>query len=78
MIAGELKRAIFRRIKEFKVLASFKNQISSIRTEFKAGGFKGVFKKFGYKLFLIFFFYYLIRDLIIYVLVPYLVARVFI
>ena len=38
---------------------------------FRESGLKGLFKKYGWKIFLIFFMYYLIRDLILYVFLPY-------
>ena len=40
---------------------------------FKNEGFKALIKKGGYKLFLIIFIYYLIRDTILYV-IPFLIA----
>lgn len=55
-----------------------KNVLKECRSEFKNGGVKAVFKRFGWKIFLAFFMYYLIRDLILYVLIPYLLARHFI
>jgi hypothetical protein len=63
------KESIFQRIK---------NVLKECRSEFKNGGIKAVFKRFGWKIFFAFFMYYLIRDLIIYVLIPYLFAKHFI
>lgn len=45
------------------------------RQTFKTDGFKGVWRRYGWKIFAIFFFYYLIRDLLLYVLIPFLVAQ---
>lgn len=49
--------------------------LSEIRQTFKESGFKGVFKKYGWKLFAAFFVYYLIRDTILYILIPYWIAN---
>lgn len=46
-----------------------------LKDTFRASGLKGVFKKYGWKIFAVFFVYYLIRDLILYVLLPYLIYR---
>tara|TARA_B100000085_G_C18102172_1_gene333565 strand:+ start:195 stop:389 length:195 start_codon:yes stop_codon:yes gene_type:complete len=45
---------------------------------FKEGGFRGLIKEGGWKLLFIFFMYYLIRDSILYILIPYLVVKGFI
>ncbi|MBO74267.1 MAG: hypothetical protein CMD33_03230 [Flavobacteriales bacterium] len=45
------------------------------RTVFKDQGFKGLVKKYGWKLVLAVFMFYLIRDSILYILIPYLIAR---
>jgi hypothetical protein len=37
--------------------------------------FRFLLKKYGWRLLLVAFFYYLIRDLILYVILPYLAAR---
>jgi len=39
----------------------------------KEEGFKGFIKKKGWKIVFIFFLYYLVRDSIIYIIIPYLV-----
>ncbi len=44
---------------------------------FKQGGLKAVIRRYGWKTFALFFMYYLIRDLILYVLIPALFARHF-
>lgn len=38
-------------------------------------GFKKTVKKFGWKLFFIIFFYYLIRDSILYIIIPYFALK---
>ena len=45
------------------------------REVFKEKGFKGLVKKYGRKLVLVVFMYYLIRDSILYILIPYLIAK---
>jgi hypothetical protein len=52
--------------------------LQECRSTFKDGGFKAVMRRYGWKIFAAFFAYYLVRDLILYVLVPYLIARHFI
>ena len=44
---------------------------------FKEDGFKGVVKKGGWKILFYFFMFYLIRDSILYILIPYLVVKGF-
>lgn len=36
---------------------------------------KGLYRKYGLKLFLAFFFYYLIRDVTLYILIPWWIAQ---
>ena len=45
------------------------------RQVFKEQGFKGLVKKYGWKLVAAVFMYYLIRDSILYILIPYLIAK---
>ena len=42
---------------------------------FKEDGFKGLIKEGGWKLLIYFFLYYLIRDTILYILIPYLIVK---
>ena len=42
---------------------------------FKENGFKGLIKEGGWKLLFFFFMYYLIRDSILYIIIPYLVVK---
>ena len=44
---------------------------------FKEDGFKGVLRKGGWKIVFYFFMFYLIRDSILYILIPYLVVKGF-
>lgn len=55
-----------------------KTSLRECRATFKEGGFKAVVRRYGWKLFAVFFAYYLIRDAILYLLIPYLVAQHFI
>jgi|TARA_B100000085_G_scaffold157490_1_gene143029 hypothetical protein len=41
----------------------------------KEHGFKKTIKKFGWKLFAVIFLFYLIRDSILYIIIPYLVLK---
>jgi len=42
---------------------------------FKQNGFKGVLKEGGWKILIYFFLYYLIRDTILYIIIPYLIVK---
>ncbi|WP_347358885.1 hypothetical protein [Bdellovibrio sp.] len=42
---------------------------------FREGGLKGVIRRYGWKFFAVFFAYYLIRDVTIYILIPWYVAK---
>jgi hypothetical protein len=44
---------------------------------FKEDGFKDVLRKGGWKILFYFFMFYLIRDSILYILIPYLVVKGF-
>jgi hypothetical protein len=44
---------------------------------FKEDGFKGVLRKGGWKILFYFFMFYLIRDSILYILIPYLLVKGF-
>ncbi len=46
-----------------------------MKSTWKTLGFKGLYKKYGFKLFVAFFIYYLIRDSIIYLILPWYVAN---
>lgn len=51
--------------------------LKKYRKVLKEEGFKALIKKHGWKVFGIIFTYYLIRDSILYILIPYLIARGF-
>lgn len=52
--------------------------ISEIRATFKESGFKGTLRRYGWKIVAIFFAYYLIRDSILYIIIPWMIAKHFI
>jgi hypothetical protein len=52
-----------------------KTSISDCRITFKESGMKGVIKKYGWKVFAIFFMYYLVRDVTLYILIPAAIAK---
>jgi hypothetical protein len=56
----------------------FKNVVADCRATFKESGFKGVVKRYGWKIFAVFFVYYLVRDIILYILIPWMIAKHFI
>tara|TARA_B100000700_G_C14950678_1_gene811498 strand:- start:216 stop:410 length:195 start_codon:yes stop_codon:yes gene_type:complete len=47
------------------------------RDTLREEGFKAMVKKHGWRMFAIIFTYYLIRDSILYILIPYLIAKGF-
>lgn len=57
-----------------KQILWIKEKLVEMKLTWKESGFKGLYKKYGFKLFLAFFCYYLIRDLIIYVYLPWYFA----
>jgi hypothetical protein len=42
---------------------------------FRQGGFRGTLQRYGWKLFAGFFLFYLVRDVTLYIVLPYLAAR---
>jgi hypothetical protein len=65
-------------IKARSVFATLRVAIQECKSTFKEGGFKAVVRRYGWKIFAVFFIYYLVRDLSLYVLLPYLIAKHFI
>ncbi|MNK07814.1 hypothetical protein D3C87_257340 [compost metagenome] len=49
--------------------------IREAKAVFKESGFKGVIKRYGWKFFAFFFVYYLIRDVTLYILIPWYIAQ---
>ena len=54
---------------------SISNFLAKYLKIFRKEGLKGVLKQGGWKILLYFFLYYLIRDTILYILIPYLVVK---
>ncbi|HWU41882.1 MAG TPA: hypothetical protein VN132_00550 [Bdellovibrio sp.] len=48
--------------------------LKEFKTTFKENGFKGLRKKYGWKIFAGVVAYYLIRDITLYLVLPYLIA----
>lgn len=46
-----------------------------VKQTFRAGGFKGVTQRYGWKIFAAFFAYYLVRDVTLYILLPWYIAN---
>ena len=54
----------------------FKSKFLSKYTKiYKQDGFKGVFKEGGWKIIIYFVLFYLIRDTIFYIIIPYLIIK---
>lgn len=51
--------------------------IREAKTIFREQGFKGVLRRFGWKLFAVIFVYYLVRDVTLYILLPWYLATKF-
>ncbi|OFZ29647.1 MAG: hypothetical protein A2622_10505 [Bdellovibrionales bacterium RIFCSPHIGHO2_01_FULL_40_29] len=52
----------------------FKTLFVEMKTTWKKDGLKGLYRKYGFKLFIAFFFYYLIRDSFLYLILPWFFA----
>lgn len=51
--------------------------IRDFRSTLRESGWRGAIQRYGWKLFAVVFVYYIIRDVTLYVILPYLVARPF-
>lgn len=51
--------------------------IREAKAIFREKGFKGVIRRFGWKLFAVLFVYYLVRDVTLYILLPWYLASKF-
>ena len=49
--------------------------IKKYRQIYRERGFKALLKESGWKVFTLVFIFYLIRDVVLYILIPYLVAK---
>lgn len=53
----------------------FRTQCLEMRAVWRTQGLKALIKQYGWKFFFFVFCYYLIRDITLYIVLPYLVAR---
>lgn len=58
-----------------KGLLGFRTFVREATLTFRASGFRGLLKVYGWKLFAAFVLFYLVRDVTLYIVVPYLAAR---
>lgn len=49
--------------------------VREARQVFRESGFKGVIKRYGWKVFALLFVYYLVRDITLYILLPWYLAH---
>jgi len=56
-------------------MSAFLQEARVARQILRTDGIRAVFQKYGWKLFAGLFVYYLVRDMTLYVLVPFLMAR---
>ncbi len=56
-------------------LARLRREIGDARALWKAAGFRGLLRQYGWRLVAIVIGYYLVRDVTLYVLLPFLVGR---
>ena len=54
-----------------------RSALQNVRSTFHETGFKGVIRRYGWKVFAVFFVYYFVRDLTLYIAIPWLIARHF-
>lgn len=57
------------------LLSRLKEKVHAVRSTFRESGFRGVVRRFGWKLIIGLFLYYLIRDSILYIVIPWLLIR---
>lgn len=69
------KTAIFTRLKDNFIFRFYKVYIIDSILITKNQGFKQLIKQKGWKIFLIIFLYYLIRDTLLYIVIPFFIAR---
>lgn len=50
-------------------------KLKEYRQVIKKNGFKGFIKIYGWKVVVVVFLYYLVRDSVLYILIPYLLAK---
>lgn len=83
-VTAEDKPGLFRRLRE--LIKQFKRDLRGPLPGLAdkplpakiLGRFRHLFKRYGFKLVVVIFMYYLIRDTLLYIVLPYLIARQFI
>ncbi len=58
-------------------LIKIRRSLKEVRSTFRESGLKGVVRRYGWKIFAAFFVYYLVRDLTLYIVIPWVIARHF-
>ena len=71
----ETKTAFLARIKDSYIFRIYKTHVIENILIIKNHGFKALIKQKGWKIFLIIFLYYLVRDTLLYVIIPLLIAK---
>lgn len=56
-------------------IARLRHYKTAIVAEFRANGWRGVLRAYGWKLIVVVFVFYLIRDTILYIIIPLLAGR---
>lgn len=64
-----------RRVETRRGLTAFNRWIREATATFREAGFKGILRAYGWKLLAAFVLFYLVRDVTLYVVLPYLAAR---
>ena len=54
---------------------AFRGWLRDATATFRKEGFRGILRAYGWKLFAVFVLFYLIRDVTLYIVLPYLAAR---
>lgn len=70
-----MKSGVIEKLNRFFLFRLYKYYIIDSIIIVKKSGFKELLKKRGWKFFLIITAYYLVRDTILYIIIPFLIAR---
>lgn len=57
------------------IWSKIKALIHEMKMTGRKAGIKGLYQRYGFKLFLAFFVYYLVRDVTLYILIPWWIAK---
>lgn len=55
-----------------------KQVLRDFRSTIRESGWRGAIRRYGWRLFAVVFCYYLVRDVTLYIVIPYLIARPFV